>query len=133
MSAIKISDQLLAEAKHYLDITWEDELADAKLRGQLRRGIAYISAKTGVEASAFAGDQVDGRAQELLFNYVLYDRSGAVHQFKQNYRSDIIATNRYGKVYRGTSNYTSDILFTIDGVLPLPEFVAVWYAVAGTL
>ena len=90
MSAIIVSEELLAEAKNYLDITWEDEAADNKLRGQLRRGIAYISAKTGVEASAFAGESVNDRAQELLFNYVLYDRAGAVDQFKRNYRSDIV-------------------------------------------
>lgn len=90
MSAIIVSDELLAEAKNYLDITWEDTDADNKLKGQLRRGIAYISAKTGVDPSAFAGDSVDDRAQELLFNYVLYDRAGAVDQFKRNYRSDIV-------------------------------------------
>lgn len=90
MGAIVVSDELLREAKNYLDITWEDEDADQKLRGQLRRGIAFISAKTGVSASDFAGDSVDDRAQELLFNYVLYDRAGAVDQFKRNYRSDIV-------------------------------------------
>ena len=90
MGAIVVSDELLHEAKNYLDITWEDVDADEKLRGQLRRGIAFISAKTGVSASAFAGDSVDDRAQELLFNYVLYDRAGAVDQFKRNYRSDIV-------------------------------------------
>lgn len=90
MGAIVVSDELLAEAKNYLDITWEDAAADSKLRGQLRRGIAFISAKTGVQASAFAGDSVDDRAQELLFNYVLYDRAGAVDQFKKNYRPDIV-------------------------------------------
>ena len=90
MAAIVISDELLAEARNYLDITWEDEAEDNKLKGQLRRGIDYITAKTGVDASAFAGDAVDGRSQELLFNYLLYDRAGAVDQFKRNYRSDII-------------------------------------------
>lgn len=90
MSAIVVSNELLAEAKNYLDITWEDAETDEKLRGQLRRGIAFISAKTGVKTSDFAGESVDDRAQELLFNYVLYDRSGAVDQFKTNYRQDIL-------------------------------------------
>lgn len=90
MAAIVISDELLTEAKNYLDITWEDEAEDNKLKGQLRRGIDFICAKTGVSPSAFAGDAVDGRAQELLFNYILYDRAGAVDQFKRNYRPDII-------------------------------------------
>ena len=44
MSAITVSDELLTEAKNYLDITWTDEESDKKLRGQIRRGIAYITA-----------------------------------------------------------------------------------------
>ena len=90
MSAIVISEELLAEAKNFLDITWEDEDSDAKLKGQLRRGISYISAKTGVDMSAYAGENTNYRAQELLFNYLLYDRAGAVDQFKKNYKSDIV-------------------------------------------
>lgn len=93
MSAIEVSAGLLAEVKNYLDITWDDEDADAKLTGQIRRGIAYIVSKTGVPASAFetASNTYDPRAQELLFNYVLYDRAGSVDRFKVNYRPDIIA------------------------------------------
>ena len=90
MSAIAVSDELLNEAKNYLDITWTDEESDRKLRGQIRRGIAYIKAKTGVEASAFCGDDVDDRAQALLFNYLLYDRAGALDQFAKNYQSELI-------------------------------------------
>lgn len=90
MSANAISEQLLAAAKNYLDITWDDEDTDAKLTGELQRGIAYITAKTGVDPSAFAGENVDLRAQELLFNYLLYDRAGSVHEFKKNYSSDIV-------------------------------------------
>lgn len=90
MSAIVVSEALLAEAKNFLDITWEDEAADRKLSGQIRRGIAYITSKTGVDASDFEGENVNYRAQELLFNYLLYDRSGAADQFKKNYQSDLV-------------------------------------------
>ena len=92
MSAIDVSAGLLAEVKNYLDITWDDEDADAKLTGQIRRGIAYIVSKTGAPVSAFetTSETYNPRAQELLFNYVLYDRAGSVDQFKTNYRPDII-------------------------------------------
>lgn len=85
-----ISDSLLADVKNYLDITWDDESADAKLAGQIRRGIAYISAKTGLTPADFDGENADERGRELLFNYVLYDRAGAVNDFKKNYQSDIV-------------------------------------------
>lgn len=94
MSAIEVSEELLAEAKNFLDITWADSDADAKLKGQIRRGIAYITAKTGVKASAFAGDSVDDRAQELLFNYLLYNRAGALDQFVQNYAYELNSLRR---------------------------------------
>ena len=90
MGTITVSAELLAEAKNFLDITWTDETADQKLAGQIRRGIAYITSKTGVDASAFEGDGINYRAQELLFNWLLYDRAGALDQFKKNYQSDIV-------------------------------------------
>lgn len=108
MSVIVIPEELLNAAKNYLDITWTDESTDEKLKGQLRRGIAYISAKTGVNASAFAGNSVDYRAQELLFNYVLYDRAGAVDQFKKNYRSDIIGLHLRWEVSMRDETNASD-------------------------
>lgn len=90
MSTVRISEELLAEAKNFLDITWDDPASDGKLAGQIQRGIAYIIAKTGVQETDFEGEDADGRAQELLFNYLLYDRAGALDQFKKNYRSDIV-------------------------------------------
>ena len=104
MSAITISDELLAEAKNWLDITWDDADADQKLTGQLARGIAYLSAKTGVEPSAFSGEGVDHRAQELLFNYVLYDRAGAANQFKTAYRSDLVGLRIRWEVANATGS-----------------------------
>ena len=90
MATINVSTALLDEVKNYLGITWTDTDLDTQLTGMIRRGIAYLCAKTGVEASAFDGENVNLRAQELLFNYVLYDRAGSVNQFKVNYSSDIM-------------------------------------------
>lgn len=90
MATIAVSTDLLSEVKNWLDITWEDPDADAKLSGQIRRGIAYISQKTGIPISAFGGVDGDQRGMELLLNYVLYDRAGAVSDFKKNYASDIV-------------------------------------------
>ncbi len=106
MSAIAISEELLTAAKNYLDITWDDTDTDAKLRGQLQRGMAYISAKTGVDSnsSAFAGDNADLRAQELLFNYLLYDRAGAANEFKKNYASDILGLKMRWEVANETGS-----------------------------
>lgn len=90
MSVINVPTTLLSEVKNYLGITWNDSDMDTQLTGMIRRGIAYISSKTGVEVTAYTGENVNYRAQELLFNYVLYDRAGSVNEFKTNYQRDII-------------------------------------------
>lgn len=90
MSVINVPTTLLSEVKNYLGITWNDSDMDTQLTGMIRRGIAYISSKTGVEVTAYTGEDVNYRAQELLFNYVLYDRAGSVNDFKVNYRADLI-------------------------------------------
>lgn len=96
--SVTVSAQLLAEAKRFLDITWDDDETDAKLTGEIRRGVSYITAKTGVSASAFAGDSADDRAQDLLFSYLLYSRAGAVDQFQRNYSPELNSLRRRSMV-----------------------------------
>lgn len=100
MSAIEITDELLNEVKDYLDITWQDEATDRKLKGQIRRGIAYLADKTGVEksASAFQCETGNDRVQGLLFNYLLYDRAGALDEFEKNYTPEINSLRRKKEV-----------------------------------
>ncbi len=97
-------DELLKEAKLYLDITWDDDDTDKKLKGQISRGIALISAKTGVSAEPETY-QITGnlRAQALLFNYLLYDRAGALDQFMKAYASEILALKLLYDVDRSTT------------------------------
>lgn len=81
-----VSDALLADAKNDLDITWtmtDEEIS--KLKGQIERGKAYITEKTG--ATDF---DTDGQPKELLFNYLLYARSGALNEFRTNYLPNVI-------------------------------------------
>lgn len=98
MSAIVVSEELLAEAKNFLDISWNDSATDQKFTGEIRRGIAYITEKTGVEASVFSGESVNDRAQTLLFNYLLYSRAGALDQFSQNYAFELNSLRRRTRV-----------------------------------
>lgn len=81
-----VSDTLLADAKNYLDITWEMTNEEvSKLKGQIARGKAYITDKTGM-----MDFEADGQPKELLFNYLLYDRAGALNEFRENYMPNII-------------------------------------------
>ncbi len=99
MSAIDVSEELLADVKNFLDVTWSDPKSDAKLRGQIRHGISYLVDKTGVAPSAFSGEDANDRAQKLLFYLVLYDRAGAFSQFVQNYSFEINSLRRSTRVH----------------------------------
>ena len=56
-------------------------------------------------------------------------RDGKIYIGNSNYQSDVIANVKDGKVFAGTSNYSNDIEFSIDGMVTIEEFVAIWYAV----
>ena len=94
---------LLAEVKNYLDITWEDALGEQKLMGIVQRGMAAIKGKIG-ECDFF------GETQEkaLLFDYVMYARTGEIAAFWDNYKSEIISLQISRKVdaYAGNGEET---------------------------
>lgn len=73
---------LLANARNYLDITWEDSEGDKKLLGILQRGMKYL------------GDDLDFTAEDspraLLFDYARYVRSNALDEFARNYQHELL-------------------------------------------
>ncbi len=82
-----MSEELLAALRNYLDITWEDAGADAKLTGMIERGINYINLAVGVELDYAAED----KPRELLFDYCRYARSNALDEFQNNYLHEILS------------------------------------------
>lgn len=88
---------LLEEIKNYLDITWEDEATDQKLRGLIASGMNYLNEKAG-EALDYT---VDGEGLTLLKDYVRYARDGALDVFENNYLHLLLSmqNNRKVKAY----------------------------------
>ena len=82
-----MEEELLADVKNSLDITWEDEATDRKLVGFMRAGINYLEAKAGEELSFTQGTD----AWALLLEFVRYARDGAMDVFENNYRHLILA------------------------------------------
>ena len=78
-----VSKELLAEIKNDIDITWEDAAGDEKLSGCILRGM-----NTQFDYSPETGDS---QAKDLLLNYVIYARAGALDDFMKNYQADINA------------------------------------------
>ena len=76
------------------DITWSDAATDDKLTLTIENGIAELDYLSGVSNDYMQA----GKAQSLLFAYVMYDLANCLDDFKTNYRSEIIAFINQAKV-----------------------------------
>lgn len=95
--ADEISQELLAAVKNSLDITWDDEATDEKIKNFVALGIAYINNKLGEP-----GDyNTPGFPRLLLFEYVRYARDAALDVFENNYLGLILAMQNE----RGVTRY----------------------------
>ena len=94
MAGIEVNDALFLDIKTYLDITWNDEATDRKVRNFITQGMFFINDKLGTE-----GDYInEGHPRTLLFEYVRYARDEALDVFENNYRSMILAMQNNRKV-----------------------------------
>ena len=85
---------LLEDIKKYLDITWDDDVTDAKITGLIEDGIAYLDDKLGEP-----GDYtVPGYPRTLLKEYTRYARDAALDVFENNYLSQLLAMQNNRKV-----------------------------------
>ena len=75
----------LDELRIHLGITYQDDDTDNDLMRLIDQGVDYID--------NIAGGSLDydsnGRAKALLFDYVMYARSGARDEFMTNYRKEL--------------------------------------------
>lgn len=94
MAGIAIDDALFLDIKADLDITWEDEVTNRKVKNYITQGMSFINDKLGKP-----GDySVDGYPRTLLFEYVRYARDRALDVFETNYKSMILAMQNGRKV-----------------------------------
>lgn len=86
------AETLLDDVKGYLDISWELTNAEEnKLLGMIARGMRTLEEKIG--NCNFAEETQE---KSLLLNYVMYDRAGALSDFWQHYRGELLSL-RLGK------------------------------------
>lgn len=94
------AEDMIADVKNYLDITWDDAEGDKKLTGMIDRGMAYINGIAGRE-QAF---NTPCLAQSLLLNYCRYERSNALEDFQKNYRHELLSL----QIAEGVSLYAAE-------------------------
>lgn len=78
---------LLEDVKSYLNITWDDNSIDQKLQGMIERGKQVID-RYGCDTYNY---EQEGLPRSLLLNYVMYENSGILEEFKENYKDDLIS------------------------------------------
>lgn len=103
MTRQTVPAELLADVKNYLDITWDDEATDAKIRGLIAGGSVYLDGKLGEEAVYTD----DGLPRTLLMDYVRYARDSAMDVFESNYQALILAAQNERMVQRAAQNTIS--------------------------
>lgn len=99
-----LPDGLLQIVKNMRDITWSDAATDAKLTLTIENGIAELDYLSGVSNDYMQA----GKAQSLLFAYVMYDLANCLDDFKTNYQSEIIAFINQAKVNAYVASKTNE-------------------------
>lgn len=82
----EVPPELLAAAENYLNITWNDQATDDKVRGLIASGTTYLDLKGG----GVLDYEADGMPRTLLLEYVRYGYSSALDVFETNYMNQIL-------------------------------------------
>ena len=94
-----ITATLLSDVRNYLDITFEDEETDRKLRGIIERGMDYLDKMAGAEQDY----EMETLPKSLLLDYCRYARNNVLELFEGNFQAELIAlrtgvqTDEYAK------------------------------------
>lgn len=96
MSTRAVPAELLRDIKTSLQITWDDENTDDRIRGYIQDGMHYLDGKLGEP-----GDYLStGTPRTLLKEYVRYARDAALDVFENNYQALILDMQNERKVLR---------------------------------
>lgn len=76
-----LTETTIKELKAYLDITWEDDSLDIKIRHVAERGAAYLDRLIG-KTNDYEKDSI---IKGLLFDYVRYAQAEALEDFEKNF------------------------------------------------
>lgn len=102
---MELIDELLADVKIYLDISWDDEKTEKKLKGIIQRGMKYLNSVAGGELNYSEED----KPKELLLDYCRYVRSNALEEFQKNYLHELLSLQMDEEVKRYEEANNADI------------------------
>lgn len=105
ISELQVVD-LFALVKIYLDITWDDEQTNSKLKGIMERGKKYLNKIAGTELDYL----IEDNPQALLFDYCRYARSNALEEFQNNYLHELLSLQMSEEVAKYEIETTESIV-----------------------
>lgn len=79
-----MSEALLEQVKRKLNITWEDEETNARVKDIINSAIPYLRHKLGITETAFDFSAA-GVENTLFLAYCLYDWNHCSNEFDENY------------------------------------------------
>ena len=83
----EILEQLLADVKDYLQISWEDDATDRRLSDMIQSSAAYLDGVTAATNDYTA----PGNMRTLLLERVRYQYNGALDAWLNNYLSLVVS------------------------------------------
>lgn len=83
----EILEQLLADVKDYLQISWEDDATDRRLSDMIQSSAAYLDGVTAATNDYTA----PGNMRTLLLERVRYQYNGALDAWLNNYISLVVS------------------------------------------
>lgn len=87
-------EDLLADVRSYLHITWQDAETDKNLTGMIMRGMARLQDIAGAPLDF----TVEDLPRALLFDYCRYANSHALEVFERNFQSELLSLHFSSRV-----------------------------------
>lgn len=87
-------EELLADVRDYLHISWQDEKTDRNLTGMIKRGMARLQEIAGVPLDFMLEDM----PKALLLDYCRYANSHAVEMFEKNFTAELTSLHINGQI-----------------------------------
>ena len=94
------TDKLLADVKHTLKITWNNQNTEEELSGMIADAEIYLNHLLGAEIDFSA----PGMFHKLFLNYALYAYNHCENEFETAYLQDILKCQTYISVKGGESD-----------------------------
>ena len=127
MQRQSIPAELLADVKNHLNITWDDEATDNKIRGFIAAAMAYLNEKGG----SVLDYDADGLPRTLMMEFVRYARDEALDVFENNYMALILNMQnlqvKFSLFYKNTLHIHSNLHLNLGESLQLLHYFLLCY------